>query len=57
MAKIRVNTLLDEKQFVRLKILSRATRIRMAEFIREGLDMVFSKYEKILQKSPKKGKK
>lgn len=55
MAKKRVNMMLEEEQFERLKTLSRVTRIRMSEFIREGVDWILSKYKKELRKSKKKG--
>jgi len=51
MVKKRVNMMLEEEQFERLKILSRVTRIRMSEFIREGLDWILAKYKKELKKS------
>ncbi len=55
MAKKRVNMMLEEEQFERLKILSRLTRIRMSEFMREGLDWILAKYQKELRKSKARG--
>ena len=46
---------MDDKQIVELKILSLATRIKQADFIREGIDMVLSKYQKEIKKAQKKG--
>ena len=54
MAKKRVNMMLEEEQFERLKNLSRGTRIRMSEFIREGVDWILGKYRKELKKAPRK---
>ncbi len=57
MVKKRVNMMLEEEQFEWLKILSHVTRIRMSEFIREGLDWILTKYQKELKKGQKKGSK
>ena len=54
MAKKRVNMMLEEEQFESLKNLSRVTRIRMSEFIREGVDWILAKYRKELKKAPRK---
>ncbi len=54
MVKKRVNMMLEEEQFGRLKDLSRVTRIRMSEFIREGVDWILAKYRKELKKAPRK---
>ena len=54
MAKKRVNMMLEEEQFESLKNLSRVTRIRMSEFIREGVDWILAKYQKELKKAPRK---
>lgn len=53
MAKKRVNMMLEPDQIERLKELSRITRVRMSEYIREGLEMIFIKYKKELDKSKK----
>jgi hypothetical protein len=55
MVKKRVNMMLEEDQFDRLKELSRVTRIRMSEFIREGVDWILAKYQRELKKGRKKG--
>ena len=54
MAKIRVNFLLDEEQLEGLKALSSVTRVRMSEYMREGIDLVLKKYRKELGKARKK---
>ena len=46
--------MLEEEQFDRLKNLSYVTRIRMSEFIREGVDWILAKYQKELKKAPRK---
>ncbi|MBU1209267.1 MAG: ribbon-helix-helix domain-containing protein [Proteobacteria bacterium] len=55
MGKKRMTFWMDDKQIVELKILSLATRIKQADFIREGIDMVLSKYQKEIKKAQKKG--
>ena len=48
MVKKRVNMMLEPGQIDQLKELSRVSRIRMSEFIREGLDLILKKYHKLL---------
>ena len=55
MVKKRVNFFIDEKQTEGLKDLSRVTRVKMSEYVREGIDWVLSKYQKELKKGKKKG--
>ena len=57
MTKKRVNMMLEEEQFERLKTLSRLSRIRMSEFIREGLEWVLAKkeYRRFLKGRKKEG--
>jgi len=55
MAKRRVNFFLDEEQLEGLKALSDVTRVRMSEYMREGIEMVLAKYQKELKKAKKKG--
>ncbi len=55
MAKRRVNFFLDEAQLKGLKTLSDVTRVRMSEYMREGIEMVLVKYQKELKKAKKKG--
>ncbi len=54
MARKRANFFLDEKQIENLKALSLITRVKMSEYVREGIDMVLEKYRKELKKSQKK---
>ncbi len=56
MGKKRVNFFLDETQIEGLKALSKVTRVKMSEYVREGIDLILSKYQKELKKS-KKGRR
>ncbi len=47
---------LDMQQVERLKLLSEKTRVPQAVYIREGLDLVMSKYEKKIRAIPPVGK-
>jgi predicted DNA-binding protein len=47
---------LDMQQVERLKLLSEKTRVPQAVYIREGLDLVMSKYEKKIRAIPPAGK-
>lgn len=47
---------LDMQQVERLKLLSEKTRVPQAVYIREGLDLVMSKYEKKIRNSTPAGK-
>lgn len=47
---------LDLKQVERLKQLSEKTRVPQAVYIREGLDLVMSRYEKKIRGTPSAGK-
>jgi hypothetical protein len=47
---------LDMQQVERLKLLSEKTRVPQAVYIREGLDLVMSKYEKKIRALPPAGK-
>ena len=42
----RVAFFADAEQFQKLKALSVATRVKMADYIREGINMVLAKYSK-----------
>ena len=55
MAKRRTNVMIEEAQIKGLKALSSVTRVRMSEYIREGIDIVLAKYKGELKKSKKKG--
>jgi hypothetical protein len=47
----RISVLLEESQIKRLKSLSGVTRVKMADYIREGVDMVLARYQKELKKA------
>jgi len=47
---------LDMQQVERLKLLSEKTRVPQAVYIREGLDLVMSKYEKKIKTIQPAGK-
>ena len=47
---------LDMQQVERLKLLSEKTRVPQAVYIREGLDLVMSKYEKKIRTIQPAGK-
>ena len=49
--KIRTSVFLEEDQVERLKELSHSTRILIASYIREGIDLVLDKYKGILGKA------
>ncbi len=55
MGKKMISTMLEETQIERLKALSQTTRIKVADYIREGVELVLSKYQKEPKKSTKKG--
>jgi hypothetical protein len=51
----RISVFLEKTQIERLKALSGVTRVKMADYIREGVDMVLARYQKELKKAKKKG--
>jgi hypothetical protein len=51
----KISTFIEKKQFNDLKVLSGITRVKVADYIREGIDMVLARYQKELKKSQKKG--
>ena len=55
MGKVRISVFLDEEQIDTLKTLSGITRVKQADYIREGLEMVFEKYKEEIKKAKKKG--
>ena len=55
MEKQRISVFLEKNQIEKLKLLSGITRVKQADYIREGLEMVFAKYQKELKKAKKKG--
>lgn len=46
----RVAFFAGDEQFKKLKALSAATRIKMADYIREGIELVLQKYRKEMKK-------
>ncbi len=52
----RVTFRLNMKQIEDLKSLSSVTRIKQADFMREGINMLLDKYRKELRKVPKNPK-
>ena len=51
MSKIRTNFFIDKQMFDSLKALSAATRIKQADYIREGIAYVLEKYKAEFKKS------
>lgn len=56
MEKKLISVMLKVDQIEALKALSEATRVKMADYIREAVDLVIAKYQKELHKS-KKGRR
>ena len=55
--KERFTTHLEKRQIDGLKALSKATRITVAVFVREAIDMLLEKYQGELKKAEQKGRK
>lgn len=55
MAKPKVTFFIDQEMLGRLKALSTITRIKQADYIREGIAIVLDKYNAELKKAKKKG--
>ena len=53
--KERFTTHLNKEQIEKLKILSGYTRVPVASYVREAIDMLFDRYRKELMKAKKKG--
>ena len=51
--RIRTNIYLDADQKEALERLSESTRVKVAEYVREGVDLVLERYKKHLQRSKK----
>ncbi len=49
--KQRFTTHLERRQIEDLKILSRATRITVAVFVREAIDILLARYERELKRA------
>ena len=54
MEKQRISFFVYKKQFEDLKALSRVTRVRISDYLREGIDMVLARYKKELKKGSRK---
>jgi hypothetical protein len=50
----KISTFVEKRQFESLKTLSGVTRVKVADYIREGIDMVLAKYKKELKKGSRK---
>ncbi len=50
MAKTKITFFIEEEQKLKLEELSRITRVNQAVFVREALDDLFKKYERVLKK-------
>jgi len=50
----KISTFIEKRQFESLKALSGVTRVKVADYIREGIDLVLAKYQKELKKGGKK---
>ena len=50
----RVSFFMSKAQRESLKALSKTTRVKMADYLREGIDLVLQKYRKELKKGQKK---
>lgn len=55
MPKPKVTFFIDEGMLDKLKTLSGITRVKQADYIREGIEMVLEKYKAELKKAKKKG--
>lgn len=55
MGKARISVFLDDEQIESLKSLSVITRVKMADYIREGVNLVLERYRKELKDVKKKG--
>lgn len=51
MKREKISVYLDKQQIEDLKALSSITRVKMADYIREGIDMVFEKYKREIKKA------
>ncbi|MFQ5901694.1 MAG: ribbon-helix-helix domain-containing protein [Thermodesulfobacteriota bacterium] len=56
MEREKISVFLDKTQIENLKALSGFTRVKMADYIREGIDIVLDKYQKELKKAQKEGR-
>lgn len=54
MDREKVTFYLEKKQIEDLKLLTDFTRVKMADYIREGVDMVLEKYQSELKKAKRR---
>ena len=55
MDREKISLYLDKAQIESLRALSGITRVKMSDYIREGVDLILAKYQKELKKAKKKG--
>ncbi|MFV1951702.1 MAG: ribbon-helix-helix domain-containing protein [Nitrospinota bacterium] len=56
MPKTKVTFFIDQEMLDKLKTLSSYTRVKQADYIREGIAMVLQKYKNELKKAQKEGR-
>lgn len=54
MGKKRMTFWIEDRQIEALKALSSVTRVKQADYIREGIDIVVERYQAELKKASKK---
>jgi Arc/MetJ-type ribon-helix-helix transcriptional regulator len=54
MDREKISVYLDKRQTEALQALTKETRVKMADYIREGVDLILAKYQKELKKAGKK---
>tara|TARA_B100002003_G_scaffold192045_1_gene181214 strand:- start:1279 stop:1452 length:174 start_codon:yes stop_codon:yes gene_type:complete len=57
MERQRINVYIEKRQIVDLKALAEFSRIKQADYIREGIDLVLEKYNKEIKKAKKQKSK
>jgi predicted DNA-binding protein len=55
MPKSKITFFIDEEMLERLRTLSKISRVKQADYIREGIAYVLEKYKGEFRKPPKKG--
>ena len=53
MERQKINVYIEKRQIEDLKALAEFSRIKQADFIREGIDLVLEKYNKEIKKAKK----
>ena len=56
MTKPKVTFFIDQEMLDKLKTLSKITRVKQADYIREGIAYVLQKYKGEFRKAPKGGR-